>query len=181
MCTAFSAWQHINKLKRDPSIVSREYVRAMVHIRFCMELYQLQHDGGRYFIHEHPTSATSWAVPEVRRIMQIDGVRVSNADQCQYNATTKAGEPLKKPTRFMTNSSCIADALSKRCPGRGGVCSRGAVHALCNGQRAKDAAIYPFELCRAILVGFRNQMIADGRLRPQAAPDPLLQLDLHAG
>lgn len=68
----------------------------MVHIRFCMELYQKQHDGGRYFIHEHPTSATSWAVPEVRRIMQIDGVRVANADQCQYDATTKAGEPLKK-------------------------------------------------------------------------------------
>lgn len=66
----------------------------------------------------------------------------------------------------MTSSSCIAEALSKRRPGRGGVCSRGRVHALCNGQRAKDTAIYPFELCRATLVGFRNQMIADARLRP---------------
>ena len=86
MCTAFSAWQHISTLKRDPSIVSREYVRAMVHIRFCMELNQMQHDAGRYFIHEYPSSATSWAEPEVRRIMQVDGVRVASADQCQYNA-----------------------------------------------------------------------------------------------
>ena len=29
VCTAFSAWQHINKQKRDPTIVSKEYVRAM--------------------------------------------------------------------------------------------------------------------------------------------------------
>lgn len=97
--------------------------------------------------------------------MQIDGVRVASADQCQYDATTRAGEPLKKPTRFMTNSTHLAEALSRKCPGRGGVCSRGQVHALCNGQRAKDGAIYPFELCRAILTGFRNQMIADGRLK----------------
>ena len=61
MCTAFSAWQHINRIKRDPTIVSREYVRAMVHIRFCMELYALQHAAGRYFLHEHPAQATSWA------------------------------------------------------------------------------------------------------------------------
>ena len=70
----------------------------MVNINFCMELYQLKHDSGRYLIHEHPSSATSWAEPEVRRIMQIDGVTVASADQCQYSATTRAGEPLKKPT-----------------------------------------------------------------------------------
>ena len=33
MCTAFSAWQRINRHKRDDSVVLREYVRAMVHIR----------------------------------------------------------------------------------------------------------------------------------------------------
>ena len=166
VCTAFSAWQHINKLKRDAGVVSREYHRAMVHIRFCMQLYQMQIEGGRYFIHEHPSSATSWAESEVRRIMQMDVLRVASADQCHYNATTRSGEPLKKPTRFMTNSLLVAEALGRRCSGSGGICSRGAPHALCNGQRAKDAAIYPIELCRAILVGIHSQMIADGRLKP---------------
>ena len=52
MCTAFSAWQRINEKKRDPDLVKREYVRAMVHIRFTMELYQLQHAAGRYFLHD---------------------------------------------------------------------------------------------------------------------------------
>ena len=42
----------------------------------------------------------------------------------------------------------------------------GRKHALCNGRRARDAAIYPFRLCRAILKGFRDQMVVDGRLQP---------------
>ena len=33
-------------------------------------------------------------------------------------------------------------------------------------KRQNGAAIYPFELCRAILRGFRNQMIADDKLKP---------------
>ena len=68
----------------------------MVHIRFCMQLYQMQVDGGRYFIHEHAAAASSWAEPEVRRIMQLDGVQVATGDQCQYNATDRDGDPIKK-------------------------------------------------------------------------------------
>ena len=140
----------------------------MVHIRCCMELYQLQHDAGRYLIHEHPAGAMSWAEAEVKRICNMPGVEVAIGDQCMYEAADKDGDPIKKPTKFMTNSPCIAKALSLRCSGRLGWCSRtkGGRHALCNGERAKAAAIYPFALCRAILTGFRNQMIADGRLKP---------------
>jgi hypothetical protein len=35
MCTAFSAWQHINNSKRDPAITSKEYERGLSHLRFC--------------------------------------------------------------------------------------------------------------------------------------------------
>ena len=124
MCTAFSTWQYINRQKRDPSVVSREYVRAMVHIRFVMELYQLHMDGGRYFLHEHPAFATSWAETEVKRIAAMPGVEVAIGDQCQYEAADKDGTPIKKPTKFMTNSSHIASALSRRCSGKLGLCSR---------------------------------------------------------
>ena len=34
MCTAFSSWQRLNELKRDPEVVRREYVKAMVHLQF---------------------------------------------------------------------------------------------------------------------------------------------------
>ena len=33
MCTAFSAWQHINKSKRDPEKVSQELEKAMIHLK----------------------------------------------------------------------------------------------------------------------------------------------------
>ena len=41
MCTAFSAWQHINNKKRDPTIVAEEFARGMRHLSFCCELYEL--------------------------------------------------------------------------------------------------------------------------------------------
>ena len=53
LCTAFSAWQRINNQRRDPDLVCEEYRRAMVHLSFCGELYNLQLKGGRYFLHEH--------------------------------------------------------------------------------------------------------------------------------
>ena len=166
MCTAFSAWQFINHKKRDPTVVSREYVRAMVHIRFTMQLYELQLSAGRYFLHEHPAQATSWAEAEVQKIQRMPGIQTVVGDQCQYEASDKYGNPIKKPTKFMTNRLHIGYALGQRCSGRLGQCSRrrGGTHALCNGETAKAAAIYPFALCRAILTGFRNQMIADGCL-----------------
>ena len=74
-----------------------------------MELYELQHRGGRYVIHEHLASATSWAEGCVRRIAQMDGVQVVTGDQCQYDATTKAGEPLKKPRRAVEKAHSIYD------------------------------------------------------------------------
>ena len=51
MCTAFSAWQHINNAKRDPATVAKECARGLSHLRFCCELYAYQIEKGRYFLH----------------------------------------------------------------------------------------------------------------------------------
>ena len=168
MCTAFSAWQRINNRKRDPSIVSKEYVRAMIHIRFTMELYKIQHAAGRYFLHEHPAQASSWAEDVVLHTARMEGVRIIVGDQCQFGAVDKAGGPIKKPTKFMTNCDGIAESLDRRCKGREGACSRalGGRHLLCNGKTARLAAIYPFDLCKAILSGFAKQMEFYGRMSP---------------
>ena len=98
-------------------------------------------------------------------LLALAGVRTTVVDQCQYGMTDKDGSPIKKPTKFATNSDCLCDSLATRCRGSGGACTRraGGQHVVCNGQRAKQAAIYHFKLCRAILVGFRNQMIRDGK------------------
>ena len=41
----------------------------------------------------------------------------------------------------------------------------GGRHAECIGKKAKRAAIIQEELCVAILLGFKAQMLADGRMR----------------
>ena len=76
----------------------------------------------------------------------------------------EAYEPVKKPTRFMTNAPEVARELQQRCQGRGGDCSRprGGKHAQFRAKIARMAAVYHFKFCRAILVGFRNQLRIDG-------------------
>ena len=89
------------------------------------------------------------------------------ADQCQYGAEIARGEnigdPITKPTRFMTNAPLLAEALSKTCDNDKGLCSRnkGGTHRLCSGRHAVDAARYPRGLCRAILKGINMQLKRD--------------------
>ena len=84
MCAAFSRWQRINNLIRDPVTVQAEKKRAIVHLEFCMELYREQIRHGRYFVHEHPVYATSWQEPSVEKLMGEIGVEKAICDQCLH-------------------------------------------------------------------------------------------------
>ena len=166
-CKKFSSWSHYNRSRRDPAVVKRELVEAKLHMDFVCELYAIQHEAGRYFVHEHPAMATSWALPCVRRILMLPGVMRTRMDQCQYGARDEEGAPVRKPTDFVTNSGYICQNLTKVCQGRHGYCrgnksSEGMRHRPCEGKVAKKAAIYPQELCRAVLRGLAKQLRADG-------------------
>lgn len=97
-----------------------------------------------------------------------NGRAIVVGDQCQFGAVDEDGGPINKPTRFTTNCKGIAEGLSKRCQGLGGVFLRveGGRQVLCNGKTARLAAIYPFDLCRAILTGFKARMECAGRVSP---------------
>ena len=88
----------------------------------------------RYFLHAHPAQATFWGTAEVKRIMNLEDVDRAVGHQCQLGAQHE-GQPIKKLTGFMFNSSEVRKALSKVCNGRHGHCSRpeGGEHVLCNG------------------------------------------------
>ena len=96
--------------------------------------------------------------------MKEKGVEAAICDQCQYGSEDLQGSPIKKPTKFLTNAPELAKELKARCSGRSGECSRPerGQHAQCRGKTARMAAVYHFKLCRAILVGFRNQLRCDG-------------------
>ena len=81
--------------------------------------------------------------------MKDEGVVKVTADQCQYGCADSKGDPVKKPTSFMTNAAEPAKELTKRCIGGNGECSRPekGVHAQCRVKTARMAAIYHFKLC----------------------------------
>ena len=39
---------------------------GLKHLKFCIELYNIQLSNGLYFLHEHPASARSWQVEEMK-------------------------------------------------------------------------------------------------------------------
>ena len=154
MCTAWRTWQRINHLKRDPDVVRRELIRARLHLNFVIDLYLEQVAAGRYFLHEQPRSAASWEEPMIEVLSRAPGVQVITADQCQLGAEVPngpdRGQPIKKPTGFMSNAPELLKCLNHRCHGNGW-CSRrkGGEHVTAQGKLAAGTAIYFDKLCRA--------------------------------
>jgi len=84
-CTAFCTWQALNAAKqgRDEEKIAAARAEAEAHLLFVTELYQLQIDAKRYFLHEHPAGASSWQLVCVKRLLSDDRVERVNGDQCQ--------------------------------------------------------------------------------------------------
>ncbi len=168
MCTAWCAWQRLNAQKRDSAVVRRELIKAKVHLDFVMMLYREQVEGGRFFLHEHPRSASSWQERGVQEVQQLEGVDVITADQCQFGLEVMYGIhnglPVRKPTGFMSNAPRLLQRLSKRCEGQGSECSRtkGGKHVTAQGRVARDAARYTPKLCRTIIKGMTDELRARG-------------------
>ena len=132
-------------------------VASDVHLAFGAELYQLQMDGGRYFLHESPEGSKSWSRTPMVMITRDGRVHKIVGDQCQYGQESFKSDPAKKPIGWMSKSKEVLKKLGKRCSGRGD-CSRPKQgrHATASGRVAGEAAVYPFKFCRAILEGCRN-------------------------
>ena len=119
MCAPFCSFQYINNPKKDAGEVERNHVRAMLHLHFVCELYRDQVAAGRYFLHEHPETASSWDERCVKEVCGLPGVDKVVGDQCQFGQEYNH-EPIRKATGWMSNSSETLKVLSLRCTGRGG-------------------------------------------------------------
>ena len=122
MCTAFSTWQALNESKTsDLEAMRRAKSKAVKHIEFMVSLYMEQYEAGRYFLHEHLRYATSWQERRMADLMAMPGVELAHGDQCQYGSVikrgAKTGNPVKKPTGFLSNSPEVCKQLSRRCYG----------------------------------------------------------------
>ena len=117
----------------NPIEMKRLYTRAVVHLEFCCRLYKHQAAQGRYFLHEHLLQAIPWQEDCVQTVMELDGVGRVACDQCQMGSVDrKSGQPVTKPTYFMSNSEFVLRAMGRRCKGKRGECSRpGGRRACC--------------------------------------------------
>ena len=164
VCTALSKLNNSNYCRMDPMEVQRKMEYGRRHPEFCTKLYNIQWETGRYFLHEHPASASSWQEKCIQRMLCKHGVTKVVGDQCRYGLTSSDGKHTglaKKSTGFMTNSPCIAAALNKRCKNT----KQHQVHehvVLINGG-PKAAQVYPSALCKAVCQGIRQQIIVDGK------------------
>ena len=81
-CDPFSIMQNLNSGKCDPLEQQRKIVAGRVHLQFCSELYQMQIESGRYYLHEHPTSARSWKERCIERIASHPTYNHTNSHVC---------------------------------------------------------------------------------------------------
>jgi len=84
-CKGFCTWQRLNEARHSDNgqrKAAREAV--VVHLEFVSQLYQDQIDGGRYFLHELPWTATGWKEKSVIDTMTRDGVMKVRSDMCKF-------------------------------------------------------------------------------------------------
>ena len=90
-CTAFSILQNINKNRRPAEVIAKEIAAGRQHLRFTMKLYEEQAKSGRYFLHEHPNSASSWATEEVLYMSTMPTVEMAVCHMCRFGMTSERG------------------------------------------------------------------------------------------
>ena len=98
-CTAFSALQEISRAKRDPREMRRQLEEGKRHIRFCIEIYKMQLEGRRHFVHEHPEGSKAWAMPEVVELFARPEVGSTVLHMCAFGMTAqdeRGRAPVKK-------------------------------------------------------------------------------------
>jgi len=117
-CTLFSLLQ---QLTGDPKLRDPEgYKDAVALVDFAVKMCLEQRRAGRFFLFEHPLSASSWKLASLSGLMKMAGVTQTTIHQCAYGLKScdKEGEGLVlKPTRFLINSSGIAGKLQRKCTG----------------------------------------------------------------
>ena len=90
----------------DPTEVQQRIVYGRKHWKFCAQLYRMQIEQGRYFLHEHPETASSWHEGCIKDLLKQEGVIKVIGDQCRYGLKSHDGTregPARKSTWFLTN------------------------------------------------------------------------------
>ena len=151
-CTAFSFLQEMFNYKKLPvEVVQQKIAAAMILLRHALQCAKIQYESGRKFVFEHPASATSWKLPEVKSMLELPGMHAVVFDQCMLGLKSKVHQiPMRKRTRLMTNSLRVAQAF------RGCLCDRQHEHQVIQGceggvDRSAWAQCYPLPMVERLV------------------------------
>ena len=75
MCIEYSIVNRVNHCRMPKEVVEAKLRYARKHLEFCIRLYEIQWQSGRYFLHEHPDGAGSWNAPMMKKLMSRAGVQ----------------------------------------------------------------------------------------------------------
>ena len=163
-CTKFCALWHLVK----HGVPRHEWLQAVRMVNVAVRIAELQLDGGRHFVFEHPLTASSWKLPSLRRLRARAGVTETTLHMCMFGLVSRdaAGEaPAKKPTRVLTSSEAIRDKLAR-------FCSHQHRHVQLISGRAAAAQEYTVEFVDAILDGLQMELLRRGEEALAILPAP---------
>eukprot|EP00435_Cladocopium_sp_Y103_P071079 s134_g36.t1 len=149
-CTAFTPLQEWNlpKMSFEKAVVL--VGEGLAHMETACDVAIWQHNRGKVFLLEQPRPSKAWEEEAMQRVLQLKGIYVCVSDMCSYGMRVNEGLN-KKSTQWVTNSWHIAMELQRRC-------TQDHEHEPLTHGRAALAAVYPPELCRAIVRGLKRHL-----------------------
>ena len=96
-----ASWSRMTQREKDD-----ELHRARVHMQFVCRMYKLQHDEGRYFLHEHCQSELPWQKDCVEEIQEMTGAKLMSVSQGSCSLPSN-----EKSTVMVTNCPVMAFTL----------------------------------------------------------------------
>ena len=92
-CAAFSQFQNVS------CYPEREKWQATKLLHVAMDVYEEQSRAGRYFLHEHPFGASSWADPRVTALQTVFSL-------CHHQCVVSTRRSKQRTVREMSTSLC---------------------------------------------------------------------------
>ena len=112
---------NLNKERMGEKNYNKAMQDAISHLVFCLEIYHLQEQSGRYYLHEHPASATSWSRPELLEFLLHSDAEIITSDMCMYGMTSQGKPPV--PHESLRPSPTTAPARPRKAGTDGSTCA----------------------------------------------------------
>ena len=91
----------------DPAERHKLLKECEQHVRLCVTMFKYQMQHGRYFVHDHPYTTSSWEMQEVWKLMSEAGVYFVEINQRETGAVLPSRgddgkeEPIRSHSGFL--------------------------------------------------------------------------------